>query len=346
MQGLHRRFEVVAGAQAQVAWGDECAVLLDAGIARVYSFHMTLSYSRDPFCCFTTSQDLGTFFDCHRRAFARFGVPGAIIYDRTKTVVRRHVAPREGRPAAPGGGRVRRALRVRHRRAGRLPADREGPGGAAGRDRARPRSGPAQLRHAGGVGRRVQPVGAQPGPLEDGCSAVATTEGPASQAGARSRRGRRRPRRRPRHGRSSSAATRRTCSGGRRRPRRAGDPGGSRARQDPRITSRRPRRRRSRSSRPASRGRCLRRREAPDRPLERVRDTQTVASSKCFPMIIIPVGRPLTRPAGTEQAGWPVTSVTQVFAIISSARGRPPRGRHRAWRSVACRGNVGMTSTS
>jgi hypothetical protein len=63
---------------------------------------MTLSYSRDPFCCFTTSQDLGTFFDCHRRAFAHFGgVPGSIVYDRAKTVVRRHVAPREAVPLHP-----------------------------------------------------------------------------------------------------------------------------------------------------------------------------------------------------------------------------------------------------
>ena len=102
LHGLHRRFEVVAGAQAQVDWGDEGAILFDQGIAKVYSFHMTLSYSRDPFCCFVTSQDLGTFFDCHRRAFAHFGgVPGAIVYDRTKTVVRRHVAPREAVPLHP-----------------------------------------------------------------------------------------------------------------------------------------------------------------------------------------------------------------------------------------------------
>ena len=73
LSGLHRRFEVLAGAQAQVDWGDEGQILLEAGIGKVYSFHMTLSYSRDPFCCFTTSQDLGTFFDCHRRAFAHFG---------------------------------------------------------------------------------------------------------------------------------------------------------------------------------------------------------------------------------------------------------------------------------
>nr|WP_255474720.1 DDE-type integrase/transposase/recombinase [Pseudonocardia sp. EV170527-09] len=61
-----------------------------------------MSYSRDPFVCFTTSQDLGTFFDCHRRAFAHFGgVPAAIVYDRTKTVVRRHVAPGRAVPLHP-----------------------------------------------------------------------------------------------------------------------------------------------------------------------------------------------------------------------------------------------------
>ncbi|CAM5416357.1 hypothetical protein STENM327S_09441 [Streptomyces tendae] len=125
LAGLHRRFEVVPGAQAQVDWGDEGKILAHVGIPKVYSFHMTLSYSRDPFCCFTTSQDLATFFDCHRAAFAHFGgVPMSIVYDRTKTVVRRHVAPGEACPAASGGGRLRRALRLRHRRAGRLPASR------------------------------------------------------------------------------------------------------------------------------------------------------------------------------------------------------------------------------
>lgn len=100
---LHRRFETVAGAQAQVDWGDEGALLAGAGERRkVYSFHMTLSHSRDPFVCFTHSQDLATFFDCHRRAFAHFGgVPGSIVYDRTKTVVRRHVAPRQAVPLHP-----------------------------------------------------------------------------------------------------------------------------------------------------------------------------------------------------------------------------------------------------
>ncbi|MCM1972982.1 IS21 family transposase [Streptomyces sp. G1] len=102
LAGLHRRFEVVPGAQAQVDWGDEGQILAHVGIPKVYSFHMTLSYSRDPFSCFTTSQDLATFFDCHRQAFAHFGgVPMSIVYDRTKTVVRRHVAPGEAVPLHP-----------------------------------------------------------------------------------------------------------------------------------------------------------------------------------------------------------------------------------------------------
>ena len=138
---LHRRFEMVPGAQAQVDWGDEGAIVAHAGIPRVYSFHMVLSYSRDPFCCFTTSQDLATFWACHRRAFAHFGgVPGSVGYDRTKTVVRRHVAA-QGGPAAPRGGGVRRALRLRHRRPGGQPADREGTGREAGDHRARSRAG-------------------------------------------------------------------------------------------------------------------------------------------------------------------------------------------------------------
>jgi transposase len=99
---LHRRFEVVPGAQAQVDWGDEGGILAHVGIPKVYSFHMVLSYSRDPFVCFTTSQDLATFWACHRAAFEHFGgVPGSIVYDRCKTVVRRHVAPGKAVPLHP-----------------------------------------------------------------------------------------------------------------------------------------------------------------------------------------------------------------------------------------------------
>lgn len=102
LQGLHRRFEVTPGGQAQVDWADEGSVLAHVGIPRVYSFHMVLSYARDPFCCFTTSQDLVTFFDCHRRAFEHFGgVPSTVVYDRTKTVVKRHVAPGKAVPLHP-----------------------------------------------------------------------------------------------------------------------------------------------------------------------------------------------------------------------------------------------------
>jgi transposase len=99
---LHRRFEVLPGAQAQVDWGDEGVLETEAGPVHVYSFHMTLSYSRDPFSCFVTSQDLTSFWDCHRRAFAHFGgVPAAIVYDRTKTVVKRHVGRGQQVPLHP-----------------------------------------------------------------------------------------------------------------------------------------------------------------------------------------------------------------------------------------------------
>ena len=102
LHGLHRRFEVVPGAQAQVDWGEEGDLLAHVGIEHVYSFHMVLSHSRDPFTCFTTSMDLATFWACHRAAFTHFGgVPGTVVYDRTKTVIRRHVAPREAVPLHP-----------------------------------------------------------------------------------------------------------------------------------------------------------------------------------------------------------------------------------------------------
>jgi transposase len=102
LRGLHRRFETVPGAQAQVDWGEEGGLLAHVGIRNVYSFHFVLSYSREPFLCFTTSMDLATFWDCHRRAFAHFGgVPGSIVYDRTKTVIRRHVVPGRAVPLHP-----------------------------------------------------------------------------------------------------------------------------------------------------------------------------------------------------------------------------------------------------
>jgi transposase len=89
---MHRRFEVAPGSQAQVDWGEEEPLQSEAGPLKVYSFHMVLSYSRDPFCRYTTSTDLATFWACHAAAFAHFGgVPATVLYDRTKTVIKQHV---------------------------------------------------------------------------------------------------------------------------------------------------------------------------------------------------------------------------------------------------------------
>jgi transposase len=99
---FHVRFATTAGAQAQVDWGDEGIIVTPVGDLPVYSFHMVLSYSRDPFCRYTTSMDLATFWACHREAFDHFGgVPASILYDRTKTVVRRHVGRDEVTPLHP-----------------------------------------------------------------------------------------------------------------------------------------------------------------------------------------------------------------------------------------------------
>jgi transposase len=99
---MHRRFTVLPGAQGQVDWGDEGTITTPVGDLAVYSFHMVLSYSRDPFCRYTTSTDLATFWGAHRLAFAHFGgVPAALLYDRTKTVVRTHVGRGDNTPLHP-----------------------------------------------------------------------------------------------------------------------------------------------------------------------------------------------------------------------------------------------------
>lgn len=99
---MHRRIEVAPGSQAQVDWGEEDPIESPEGSIKVYSFHMVLSHSRDPFCWFTTSMDLATFWDCHHRALRHFGgVPAQIVYDRTKTVVRHHVGRGRDVPLHP-----------------------------------------------------------------------------------------------------------------------------------------------------------------------------------------------------------------------------------------------------
>jgi transposase len=99
---MHRRYEVLPGSQAQVDWGEEEPIETPRGRLKVYSFHMVLSHSRDAFCRYTTSQDLATFWACHAAAFEHFGgVPASILYDRTKTVVRRHVGRGQRVPLHP-----------------------------------------------------------------------------------------------------------------------------------------------------------------------------------------------------------------------------------------------------
>ena len=123
LAGLHRRFEVIPGAQAQVDWGDEGKVLAHMGIPKVYSFHMVLSYSRDPFCCFTTSHgpaDLLRLPPAGICALQRGADDDRLRPDQDRRAPARR--SRRGGPAASGGGRFRRALRLRHRRAGRLSA--------------------------------------------------------------------------------------------------------------------------------------------------------------------------------------------------------------------------------
>jgi transposase len=88
-----RRFETAPGHQAQVDWSHEQPITTSSGIELpLYCFHMVLGHSRDSFCRLTGSQDLVTFWACHRAAFAHFGgIPRQLLNDRTKSVVRTHV---------------------------------------------------------------------------------------------------------------------------------------------------------------------------------------------------------------------------------------------------------------
>lgn len=90
---LEQRFETAPGHQAQVDWSHEQPICTSSGLQLpLFCFHMVLGHSRDSFCALTGSQDLVTFWACHRAAFAHFGgVPRELLYDRTKTVIKSHV---------------------------------------------------------------------------------------------------------------------------------------------------------------------------------------------------------------------------------------------------------------
>ena len=81
--GFRRRSTGLTSSRSGPARGWSC---------RSTAFTWSSATRRDSFCRLTGSQDLVTFWACHRAAFTHFGgVPHELLYDRTKTVVRQHV---------------------------------------------------------------------------------------------------------------------------------------------------------------------------------------------------------------------------------------------------------------
>lgn len=81
------RLETPAGRQAQVDFG-RVRVRVGDSLVWLWVFVMTLSYSRHRFVRFVSRQDLGSWLDCHVRAFEFFGgVPETILLDNLKAGV-------------------------------------------------------------------------------------------------------------------------------------------------------------------------------------------------------------------------------------------------------------------
>lgn len=81
------RLETPAGRQAQVDFG-KVRVRLGDSLVWLWTFIMTLSYSRHRFVRFVPRQDLSCWLDCHVRAFEFFGgVPETVLLDNLKAGV-------------------------------------------------------------------------------------------------------------------------------------------------------------------------------------------------------------------------------------------------------------------
>lgn len=82
------RFETAPGLQAQCDWA-YCGKHTDreGRLISVYAFVWVLSFSRTLYVHFTTSMNMATLLNCHRRAFDYLGgVPQEVLYDNMKQV--------------------------------------------------------------------------------------------------------------------------------------------------------------------------------------------------------------------------------------------------------------------
>ena len=85
---VYKPIETLPGEQAQVDWGHFGHIEVKGRRRRLYAFSFVLSYSRIRYVEYTTSQNMVTFLNCHKRALQYIGgVPERILYDNCKTVV-------------------------------------------------------------------------------------------------------------------------------------------------------------------------------------------------------------------------------------------------------------------